>query len=251
MDREDPDDENKAPDRPAGSMQSFSRVRWRIIHEETLVAIAIMGMGIPVPQALRTWLSSSAASPRSPGRSRTSARTMKTAPVWLWKTQTPGHHDRWQEGQVRVMARTTRPTRAPAPRLLNASSMRTSRVSSATSIPAPRFPHRASTTRPASHDFAVSHQSQADPAGLQGGLPHHRERRAAGLGGRQLCRQTLGGKKIAIIDDRTAYGQGLADETEKPPRPPVLQIVAREFTTDKATDFMAILTKIKATPTPT
>ncbi|QDF99156.1 branched chain amino acid ABC transporter substrate-binding protein [Azoarcus sp. DD4] len=57
----------------------------------------------------------------------------------------------------------------------------------------------------------------------------------------------LGAKKIAIIDDRTAYGQGLADETEKGAKSSGAQIVAREFTTDKATDFNAILTKIRAT----
>jgi branched-chain amino acid transport system substrate-binding protein len=54
------------------------------------------------------------------------------------------------------------------------------------------------------------------------------------------------GKKVAIIDDRTAYGQGLADETAKAIKASGGTVVAREFTTDKATDFMAILTKIKA-----
>jgi branched-chain amino acid transport system substrate-binding protein len=56
----------------------------------------------------------------------------------------------------------------------------------------------------------------------------------------------LGAKKIAIIDDRTAYGQGLADEFEKAAKAAGAQIVKREFTNDKATDFMAILTNIKA-----
>lgn len=56
----------------------------------------------------------------------------------------------------------------------------------------------------------------------------------------------LDGKKIAIIDDRTAYGQGLADEFEKAAKAAGAQIVAHEFTTDKATDFMSILTKIKS-----
>jgi len=56
----------------------------------------------------------------------------------------------------------------------------------------------------------------------------------------------LGGKKVAIIDDRTAYGQGLADETDKAVKAAGGSVVAREFTTDKSTDFMAILTKIKA-----
>ncbi|MGB0126885.1 MAG: branched-chain amino acid ABC transporter substrate-binding protein [Rhodocyclaceae bacterium] len=58
---------------------------------------------------------------------------------------------------------------------------------------------------------------------------------------------TLGAKRIAIIDDRTAYGQGVADEVEKAVIANGGEIVAREFTTDKSTDFAAILTKVKAT----
>ena len=56
----------------------------------------------------------------------------------------------------------------------------------------------------------------------------------------------LGAKKIAIIDDRTAYGQGLADEFEKAAKAAGAAIVAREYTTDKATDFRSILTNVKA-----
>jgi branched-chain amino acid transport system substrate-binding protein len=58
----------------------------------------------------------------------------------------------------------------------------------------------------------------------------------------------LGAKKIAIVDDRTAYGQGVAGEFMKGAKTkfPGVQIVAREFTTDKATDFNSILTSIKA-----
>ena len=55
----------------------------------------------------------------------------------------------------------------------------------------------------------------------------------------------LGAKNVAIIDDRTAYGQGLADEVEKAVKATGGTVVAREFTTDKATDFAAILTNIK------
>lgn len=55
----------------------------------------------------------------------------------------------------------------------------------------------------------------------------------------------LGAKKVAIIDDRTAYGQGLADEVEKAVKAAGGEVVAREYTSDRATDFMAILTSIK------
>src|SRR5690349_14140354 len=53
-------------------------------------------------------------------------------------------------------------------------------------------------------------------------------------------------KKVAIIDDRTAYGQGVADVFKKTAQSKGMQIVDEQFTTDKATDFMAILTAIKA-----
>jgi branched-chain amino acid transport system substrate-binding protein len=49
-------------------------------------------------------------------------------------------------------------------------------------------------------------------------------------------------KRIAIIDDRTAYGQGVADEFAKAAKAAGLTIVGRQYTTDKATDFNAILT---------
>ncbi|WP_263768424.1 branched-chain amino acid ABC transporter substrate-binding protein [Propionivibrio soli] len=63
--------------------------------------------------------------------------------------------------------------------------------------------------------------------------------------GEYAARQ-LAGKNVAIIDDRTAYGQGLADEFEKGATAVGAKIATREFTTDKATDFAAILTKIKS-----
>ncbi len=57
--------------------------------------------------------------------------------------------------------------------------------------------------------------------------------------------ERLGYRSIAVIDDRTAYGQGLADEFAKAAKAAGATIVAREFTTDKAMDFNAILTRIK------
>jgi branched-chain amino acid transport system substrate-binding protein len=58
--------------------------------------------------------------------------------------------------------------------------------------------------------------------------------------------EQLKGKTIAVIDDRTAYGQGVADEFEKGVKAKGGKIAKREFTNDKATDFTAILTSIKA-----
>jgi branched-chain amino acid transport system substrate-binding protein len=55
----------------------------------------------------------------------------------------------------------------------------------------------------------------------------------------------LGSKNIAVIDDSTAYGQGIADAFEKTVKEAGAKVVAREHTTDKDTDFKAILTKIK------
>ena len=53
------------------------------------------------------------------------------------------------------------------------------------------------------------------------------------------------GKAIAVIDDRTAYGQGVAEEFKKAVEAAGGKILAHEFTTDKATDFTPILTTIK------
>lgn len=58
--------------------------------------------------------------------------------------------------------------------------------------------------------------------------------------------ETLKAKSVAVIDDRTAYGQGVADEFAKGVEASGGKIVSREFTNDKATDFNAILTSLKA-----
>ncbi len=56
----------------------------------------------------------------------------------------------------------------------------------------------------------------------------------------------LKAKKVAILDDKTAYGEGLANEVEKTLKNDKIGIVAREHTTDKETDFNAILTRVKS-----
>ena len=66
-----------------------------------------------------------------------------------------------------------------------------------------------------------------------------------GLLGR-YAQTEIKGKSIAVIDDRSAYGQGVADEFEKGVKGAGGTTVDRQFTNDKATDFTAILTAVKA-----
>jgi branched-chain amino acid transport system substrate-binding protein len=111
------------------------------------------------------------------------------------------------------------------------------------------------TTIPASKLYADAGMPQISPSATnpkytqQGYKTAYRvmandEQQGKVLGG--YATQQLAGKKIAIIDDRTAYGQGVADEFEKAAKAGGASIVAREFTSDKATDFAAILTKAKS-----
>lgn len=72
--------------------------------------------------------------------------------------------------------------------------------------------------------------------------------RVAGAALSSYAVNTLRVKTIAVIDDRTAYGQGLADLFIKSAKAaePGLKLLPRQYTTDKAIDFNAILTAIKA-----
>jgi len=54
-------------------------------------------------------------------------------------------------------------------------------------------------------------------------------------------------KTVGVIDDRTAFGQGIADEFAKQARASGVTVVGREFTNDKASDFSAILTAFRET----
>src|SRR5665811_687651 len=58
----------------------------------------------------------------------------------------------------------------------------------------------------------------------------------------EYAAKNLAAKKIAVIDDRTAYGQGLADEFIKAAKAAGGEIVAHEYTSDKSVDFTAVLT---------
>ena len=67
-----------------------------------------------------------------------------------------------------------------------------------------------------------------------------------GTGMATYAAKVLKAKTVAVIDDRTAFGQGLAAEFMKEAKNQGLTVVAQEYTTDKSTDFSAILTSIKA-----
>lgn len=56
----------------------------------------------------------------------------------------------------------------------------------------------------------------------------------------------LKGKNFAVIDDRTAYGQGVAEEFVKAITAGGGTVASRQFTNTKEKDFSAILTAIKA-----
>jgi branched-chain amino acid transport system substrate-binding protein len=57
--------------------------------------------------------------------------------------------------------------------------------------------------------------------------------------------QTAKPKTVAVIDDATAYGAGIADEVEKTLKAAGVKVLAREKGTDKTTDWKAVLTKLK------
>ncbi|OZB46958.1 MAG: hypothetical protein B7X42_07670 [Thiomonas sp. 14-66-4] len=70
---------------------------------------------------------------------------------------------------------------------------------------------------------------------------------ALGAGLANYAKKELKAKTVAVIDDRTAYGQGVADVFAATAKKDGLKVLDREYTNDKATDFSAILTKIKST----
>lgn len=59
---------------------------------------------------------------------------------------------------------------------------------------------------------------------------------------------SLKAKNVAVIDDRTTYGQGLADDFAKAVEAAGAKVVKREYTTNSSTDFRAILTSVKSQP---
>ncbi|MEK6664692.1 MAG: branched-chain amino acid ABC transporter substrate-binding protein [Pseudomonadota bacterium] len=114
-------------------------------------------------------------------------------------------------------------------------------LNSGTTIPASKIYHDAGVPQISPSATAIPYTAQGFKSAFR--LMTNDEQQGRVLG--QFAASKLGAKKIALIDDRTAYGQGLADQFEKAAKAGGAEIVGREYTTDKSTDFTAILTSIK------
>jgi len=114
-------------------------------------------------------------------------------------------------------------------------------LNSGTSIPASKIYHDAGLVEISPSATAIAYTAQGFPGAFRVMANDSQQ-------GKQLAHyavQTLGLNKLAIIDDRTAYGQGLSDVFEKTAIELGATVVKREFTTDKSSDFNAILTSVK------
>ncbi|WBY01230.1 branched-chain amino acid ABC transporter substrate-binding protein [Ramlibacter tataouinensis] len=69
---------------------------------------------------------------------------------------------------------------------------------------------------------------------------------AMGAGLAHYAADTLKLKKVAVVDDRTAYGQGVAEVFKKTARSLGLQVVDEQYASDKSVDFTPLLTAIRA-----
>lgn len=67
-----------------------------------------------------------------------------------------------------------------------------------------------------------------------------------GAGLATLAAETLKLTKVAVIDDRSSYGQGVAEAFKRTAQAKGVKVVAEQFTSDKAVDFSSLLTSIKA-----
>jgi branched-chain amino acid transport system substrate-binding protein len=114
-------------------------------------------------------------------------------------------------------------------------------LNSGTTIPASKIYHDAGIPQISPSATATAYTAQGYNTAYRVMANDAQQGKALG----QFAVAKLGARKVAIIDDRTAYGQGLADEFEKAATAAGATVVAREYTSDKATDFNAILTSIK------
>ena len=114
-------------------------------------------------------------------------------------------------------------------------------LNSGTTIPASRIYHDNGIAQISPSATAVAYTEQGFKTAFRVMANDAQQGRVLG----EYAAKNLGAKKIAVIDDRTGYGQGLADEFIKSARANGAKIVAHEYTNDKAYDFTAVLTAVK------
>ncbi len=114
-------------------------------------------------------------------------------------------------------------------------------LNSGTTIPASKIYHDAGIPQISPSATAIAYTAQGYKTAYRVMTNDEQQGRVLG----EFAVRGMGAKRIAVIDDRTAYGQGLADQFEKAARAAGGEVIAREFTSDRATDFTAILTSIK------
>ena len=114
-------------------------------------------------------------------------------------------------------------------------------LNSGTTIPASKRYHEAGLAQISPSATAIAYTAQGYANAFR--VMANDSQQGGALG--RFAVESLKAQRIAIVDDRTAYGQGLADEFEKAARAAGGNIVGREYTTDRATDFTAILTSLK------
>ena len=115
-------------------------------------------------------------------------------------------------------------------------------LNSGTSVPASRIDHNAGLVQVSPATTATLFTKQKFPGVLR---VVANDARLGGTLGRYAV-ETLKVKNIAVIHDRTTYGQGVAAEFSRGAKGPGVRIVDKQFTAASATDFTAILTAIRA-----
>lgn len=115
-------------------------------------------------------------------------------------------------------------------------------LNSGTTVPASKIYHDAGLVQISPATTAPVYTRQGYPGAFRVVAS---DARLGGILGRYAV-ENLKVKTIAVIDDRTTYGQGVAAEFAKGVRAPGVSIVAKEFTSATATDYAAILTKIRS-----
>ncbi len=115
-------------------------------------------------------------------------------------------------------------------------------ANSGTTIPASRIYNEAGIVQISPSTTALQYTRQRFPGAFR--LVANEAKLGGTLG--RYAAQQLKARTVAVIDDRTTYGQGVADEFAKAAKAQGVRVVGREFTTPNATDFSAILTSIRA-----